>query len=543
MHWFRRLKIANKLLAAFAAVLVLTTLMGIFSIRQLAQVNDTATDMGLNWMPRVRVLLEVKANLADFHAQELQYILSSEPAARSKYEMRIADILRRFGETAQEYMVLMSSPEEKAMFEQSGKTFEALMAEHKNLMALASDGKEAEAIALVRGRFAQLHEKLNEQIEQVVKFNIEGARQASVEGDQRYAQSRLAIVGMLAASMVLGLTLAVLISHFIARPLREAATLARRVADGDLSASVAVTPGDETGHLMLALRDMNESLVRLVGQMRDGADAIAGSARKIASGNQDLSARTETQASSLEETASSMEELTSTVRDNDDHAREANQLAAAASEAAGKGSAAVSQVIATMGTIDASAKKIAGILGVIDGIAFQTNILALNAAVEAARAGDQGKGFAVVAAEVRHLAQRSAGAAKEIRTLIADSLDTIGTGSRLADQAGATMDDIMSSIGRVASIMAGIALASREQSAGIEQVNQTIAQLDEVTQRNAVLVEDVAGVAASLRGQSETLVRLVSAFKLDGAIAVAEVHVPDRQYEALTLQVGGKYGT
>ena len=276
---------------------------------------------------------------------------------------------------------------------------------------------------------------------------------------------------------------------------------------------------NETGQLLSAMRDMNGSLVRIVGEVRSGTDAIGAASSEIAAGNLDLSSRTEQQASSLEETASSMEELTDTVRHNADNARQASQLAVAASHQAVKGGAVVTEVIQTMGAINESARKIVDIISVIDGIAFQTNILALNAAVEAARAGEQGRGFAVVAAEVRNLAQRSAGAAREVKALISDSVQQVDIGSKLVDQAGATMSEVVTSAKRVSDIVNEILSASLEQSAGIEQINQAIAQMDEVTQQNAALVEEAAAAAGSLQDQAARLSDVVGVFKVDAAAA------------------------
>jgi methyl-accepting chemotaxis protein len=270
---------------------------------------------------------------------------------------------------------------------------------------------------------------------------------------------------------------------------------------------------------MQALQDMNESLVRIVGQVRSGTDTIATASGQIAAGNMDLSSRTEQQAGALEQTASSMEQLTSTVKQNSASAQQANQLALSASEVAVKGGAVVSKVVDTMGSINESSRKIVDIIGVIDSIAFQTNILALNAAVEAARAGEQGKGFAVVATEVRHLAQRSAAAAREIKSLIGDSVEKVDVGAKLVDQAGATMAEIVESVKRVTNIMSEITVASREQTSGIEQVNQAIMQMDEGTQQNAALVEQAAAAAESLQDQATHLAQVVSVFKLDGVEA------------------------
>jgi len=294
----------------------------------------------------------------------------------------------------------------------------------------------------------------------------------------------------------------------------EAQKIANRIAAGDLAVTINLRAGDKSS-LMFAMRAMRDSLSGIVSQVRSGTDTIASASAQIASGNRELSSRAEEQASSLEETATSMEELTSTVKQNADNAHEANQLAASAAHAADKGGAVVSQVVDTMGSINESARKIVDIISVIDGIAFQTNILALNAAVEAARAGEQGRGFAVVAAEVRNLAQRSATAAKEIKALIDDSVEKVDAGAKLVDQAGATMHEIVESVNRVTGIMGEITSASREQTAGIEQINQAIAQMDEVTQQNTSLVEEAAAASEALQDQAVRLAELVSVFKID----------------------------
>jgi methyl-accepting chemotaxis protein len=292
------------------------------------------------------------------------------------------------------------------------------------------------------------------------------------------------------------------------------------VATGDLTSRIEDTGRDEIGQLFAALRQMNDSLLRTVSQVRFGTDAIATASAQIAAGNLGLSSRTEEQASSLEEIASSMEELTSTVKNNVENARQANQLAASASSIATKGGVVVTNVVSTMEAINDSARKIADIIGVIDAIAFQTNILALNAAVEAARAGEQGRGFAVVASEVRNLAQRSAAAAKEIKALIGDSVDKVKIGSKLVNEAGTTMDEIVGSVKRVTDIMA----ASEEQSSGIEQVNQAIGQMDQVTQQNASLVEEAAAASESMQEQAKHLAQVVSVFRLaDGHGDKAEI--------------------
>ncbi len=324
-----------------------------------------------------------------------------------------------------------------------------------------------------------------------------------------------------AASALAWLGLGLFLGRTVFRPLDEAVHVARAIAGGDL-ARFEVRRGDEITGLLRALNQMSANLFAIVSDVGENVAGVMSASSQIASGNQDLSSRTEQQASSLEQTAASMEELTSTVKQNADNARQANQLAVSASEVAVKGGHVVSQVVDTMGSINASSKKIVDIIGVIDGIAFQTNILALNAAVEAARAGEQGKGFAVVASEVRSLAQRSASAAKEIKTLIGDSVDKVEAGSKQVAEAGRTMQEIVGSVKRVTDIMGEITTASQEQTSGIEQINQAISQMDQVTQQNAALVEEATATAELLQEQADGLVKAVRVFRGDASQA-AEV--------------------
>ncbi|MFA9216152.1 MAG: methyl-accepting chemotaxis protein, partial [Sphingomonadaceae bacterium] len=358
-------------------------------------------------------------------------------------------------------------------------------------------------------------------------------------------QTTLVLVGGGVVAAALAAIVALLLTKNITGPLRQAVAFAQRVAAGDLTSRIDVTSRDETGELMAALRDMNAALVTIVGQVRVGTDTIATASSEIAAGNMDLSSRTEQQAGSLEETASSMEELTAAVKQNADSAVQARDLAASASEVAVRGGNVVADVVRTMGSINESARKIADIIGVIDGIAFQTNILALNAAVEAARAGEQGRGFAVVANEVRNLAQRSASAAKEIKVLIDDSVEKVGVGSQLVDQAGLTMHEVVASVQRVSTIISDITGASEEQRVGIEQVNEAITQMDQVTQQNAALVEQAAAAANAMQDQAAALSEAVQIFRLDVSPAqrsqpmrvAAKAPVPQRPVRAPVRQL------
>ncbi|HSV53975.1 MAG TPA: methyl-accepting chemotaxis protein [Burkholderiaceae bacterium] len=325
---------------------------------------------------------------------------------------------------------------------------------------------------------------------------------------------RWTMLGAMAALLALAAWLLRLIAHSISRPLTEAVTVARRIAAGDLTSHFGPARGDETGQLLSALKEMNENLASMVDAMRRGIDEIDAGATDIASGNNDLSARTESQASSLEQTAASMVQMTATVRQNAENARQANQLVDGAAGVALRGGDIVSKVVSTMGAINDSSRRIVDIIGVIDGIAFQTNILALNAAVEAARAGEQGRGFAVVAGEVRSLAQRSAAAAREIKTLIGSSVEKVEAGNGLVASAGQSMDEIVASVKRVTGIMGEIVTATEEQRSGIEQIDQAIAQMDGVTQKNAALVEQAAAAAGTMKEQSQRLVQAMASFRL-----------------------------
>ncbi|MBX3608794.1 MAG: HAMP domain-containing protein [Hydrogenophaga sp.] len=382
------------------------------------------------------------------------------------------------------------------------------------MIDLVRAGKRDEATAFLGDRLRPAQLTYMEALNEFKAFQISLINTAAVHGSETYESAKLLMGALMVAMLALGGLTAWFITRSITRPIGEAVQLADKVANGDLTARIDASARDETGQLLRSLKAMNDNLVRIVQGVRTGSDSIATGSSQIAIGNADLSQRTEEQASALEQTAASMEQLGSTVQQNADNARTANQLAQSASEVAGRGGDVVGQVVTTMQDIQHSSQKIADIIGVIDGIAFQTNILALNAAVEAARAGEQGRGFAVVAGEVRNLAQRSAEAAKEIKSLIGTSVDRVQAGSDLVAQAGSTMNDIVSSIRRVTDIMGEISSASAEQSASVSQVGDAVTQMDQVTQQNAALVEESAAAADSLKKQAEALVQSVAVFRL-----------------------------
>ncbi|WP_198119285.1 methyl-accepting chemotaxis protein [Massilia rhizosphaerae] len=375
-------------------------------------------------------------------------------------------------------------------------------------------GDMERAKSLVHGAMIELFVPVRASINALLQLQLDEAAKAEKKSQATYETVRLVCLSGMAFGLVLAAIIGATLVRGIVRPLEKAVRVAGAVADGDLTQDISTEAHDETGRLMRALEHMNAGLADIVGRVRAGTGAIRTSSAEIAAGNLDLSARTEQQAAALEQTASSMEELTSTVKQNADNARQANTLALSAAEVAGKGGAVVSEVVSTMGAINASAARIADIIGVIDGIAFQTNILALNAAVEAARAGEQGRGFAVVASEVRTLAQRSAAAAKEIKALIDDSVEKVQHGSQLVDKAGATMGDIVRSVNQVTAIMGEILVAGEEQATGIEQVSRAIGQMDEATQQNAALVEQASAAAQAMREEADRLADAVGVFRL-----------------------------
>ncbi|MEO6854270.1 MAG: methyl-accepting chemotaxis protein [Rhodoferax sp.] len=380
----------------------------------------------------------------------------------------------------------------------------------------ASNFRPDTAATILVTKVSPIQDQWAETIGHLVAIQDANVAAALTDNGLQHRQLVAAAGGAFLLSFLLAAAAAWHISRGIVRPLGEAVGIARRVAAGDLTAQIDGQRTDEVGQLLTSLRDMQSSLVRVVANVRLGSENVATASAEIAQGNDDLSARTEGQASALEQTAASMEELSSNVRQNADSSRQANELAMNASLVAVRGGEAVGQVVETMKGINDSSRKIADIIGVIDGIAFQTNILALNAAVEAARAGEQGRGFAVVASEVRSLAGRSADAAKEIKTLIHTSVERVAQGSAQVGQAGATMAEVVDSIRKVTDIMGEISIASNEQSLGVAQVGEAVAQMDQATQQNAALVEEMAAAANSLRQQSHELVQVVAVFKLRG---------------------------
>ncbi|GIZ52833.1 methyl-accepting chemotaxis protein [Noviherbaspirillum aridicola] len=518
------MKVGTRLACGFGLVIVLmlvVTWVGIGSMSRMQGRIDEIT--GVNNV-QLRLVTQMRATVTDRMIAIRNIALLTDAAAMAQEADRMKAQQAKYDEAERELAAMFAgengSQQERQLLAKV-KEVEARIAPMlaKGMeLGLANQLEEATRYLMndVRPVQRQWMEALTELMDLETRLNDEAVKAAS----DAYATARALMLALGAVALAAAVMAAFVITRGLVRRLGGepdyAAEIAARIAAGDLTVQVETRSGD-TSSLLYAMKGMRDSLAGIVADVRQGTDAISTASGEIAAGNQDLSSRTEEQASSLEETASSMEELTSTVRQNADNARQANQLAISASEVATRGGSVVSQVVGTMGAINDSARKVVDIISVIDGIAFQTNILALNAAVEAARAGEQGRGFAVVASEVRTLAQRSAAAAKEIKALIGDSVEKVDAGARLVDEAGATMNEIVDSVRRVTDIMGEIMAASDEQSAGIEQINQAIAQMDQVTQQNASLVEEASAASEAMQDQARKLGQAVGIFRLQAA--------------------------
>ncbi|QIE25621.1 Methyl-accepting chemotaxis protein II (plasmid) [Caballeronia sp. SBC1] len=529
-------KIGTRLGVGFATILLLLCTVGGLTLWQASHIYAGTVELGNDWLPSVQAAGRMQAYANNARRTTLRSILASDPKEKQEQRTEHDASVVKLQEVFTNYEKLVSSPEEQQLFDNIKSAWARYAAIDAKLLDLSDKGDAGfnDARALSSGDAGAAFTDTLKLIAADVELNRSGAEKEVARAASTYDSAVVSTGLLIAVAVFAGIAIGWLITRSITTPIGRAVVIAETVARGDLTANIEVSGKDEASQLLAAMRHMNERLVDVVGRVRNSSDSIATGSAEIAAGNTDLSQRTEEQAASLEETAASMEQLTATVKQNAENALQGNSLAANASETAVRGGEVVNRVVQTMSEISSSSEQVAQIITVIEGIAFQTNILALNAAVEAARAGEQGRGFAVVAGEVRTLAQRSASAAKEIKDLISASVQRVHAGSQLVDEAGRTMGEVVQSVKRVTDLMGEISAASGEQHTGIEQVNQAVMQMDEVTQQNAALVEEASAAAQSMAAQSGTLRELVSVFQISASDPVVQAVTAVRATPAMS---------
>jgi methyl-accepting chemotaxis protein len=513
-----KLKIGARLGLAFGFVLMLMVVIVVIGVTRLSTLNSGTDHIIHDEYPKVVVAYEIEGDV-NVIARAVRNILLVPDEASVKSELeRIAKARTKISAGMDTLERAIGSDQGKKLLTSLKQAHAPYMVELDAFLKLAAAKNMEEGAAHLIGKVRPVQSDYFKHLDALIANQNQLMEKAGDDAESTYGNAKFMLIGLALVAVALAAFMALVVTRSIVQPIQRALDTANRVADGDLTSDITATGSDEPGLLLGALQRMNESLSKVVTTVRQGSEGVSTASAEIASGNHDLSARTESQASALEQTAASMEELSSTVKQNADSARQANQLAMNASTVAVKGGAVVAQVVDTMRGINDASRKISDIIQVIDGIAFQTNILALNAAVEAARAGEQGRGFAVVASEVRSLAGRSADAAKEIKQLINASVERVEQGTTLVDEAGTTMTEVVDSIKRVTDLMGEISAASNEQAAGVAQVGEAVSQMDQVTQQNAALVEEMAAAASSLKSQAQDLVQTVAVFKTAGGV-------------------------
>ena len=522
----RNFSIGARLAIGFAVILAMLISVVIAGNLMHARSNATLMKALASANAKTALVNEMESALLSGAIAMRNTALQSEVSATQREEEKVKQQAKRYADAHDKLISLGLGEGEKKILANIQKLDQEMVEPFMQVTGLALIFDPEGAGKIITSSIEPLSHQALEEINRLVLLQRAAATEVMRSTTQAGHRLQMLLYSIGIMATAIGAACAWILTRSITQPLRHAVLIAQTVAAGDLTSQVTVIGKDELSQLLDALKKMNANLFDAVTKVRQGTDTIATASMQIAAGNLDLSSRTEQQASSLEETAASMEELTSTVKQNSDNAHQANQLAISASTIAVKGGTVVSRVVDTMASINQSSKRIVDIISVIDGIAFQTNILALNAAVEAARAGDQGRGFAVVATEVRSLAHRSAAAAKEIKILIDDSVDQVNVGAGRVGQAGATMEEVVNSVKRVTDIMSEIMVASLEQTSGIEQVNQAIIQMDQVTQQNAALVEQAAAAAQSMQDQADNLLQVVGVFRLDDANPAALAVAP-----------------
>ncbi|MDA8455716.1 methyl-accepting chemotaxis protein [Acidovorax sp. GBBC 3334] len=516
MQFLRRLSLGSRLALGFGLLLLLLALITGIGIARMSTLDHTSQQITNEIYGKVNASQRMGYLVLDIARAARNIIILEDQAQMASNQTAIDKNTAEFATTLARLRQLETSAQTRSLIDATEAVGKDYLAFTADVTALGFRNANVEGQQLLFGPRYKTQGDLLGNLNKLIAQYEQEMQQASAQAHATFVQSAT-LLGLTALVAVLaGIGGALLITRSITGPMAQAVEVAQAVAEGDLTRTVQDTGRDEAARLLQSIQAMNGNLTRVVHQIRQASDSIATGSSQIASGNTDLSQRTESQASSLQQTAASMEQMSATIRQNADTARTASQLAATASQAATRGGDVMGQVVSTMQDISGSSSKIADIIGVIDGIAFQTNILALNAAVEAARAGEQGRGFAVVASEVRALAGRSAEAAKEIKNLIGQSVEKVGAGTRLVDEAGTTMADIVQQVQRVSDLIAEIDAATREQSEGIGQVNSAVSQLDQATQQNAALVEEAAAAAGSLQQQAVRLTETVGVFRLSG---------------------------